>query len=44
VTLAFWLGTALPMAAALFGDRQLVKRLGWFHSHAETIQHILARC
>ena len=40
VTLAFSLGTALPMAAVLLGGRQLVRRLGWFQSHAATIQRI----
>ena len=40
VTLAFSLGTALPMAAVLFGGRQLVRRLSWFQSHAATIQRI----
>lgn len=40
VTLAFSLGTALPMAAVLFGGRKLVRRLGWFQSHAATIQRI----
>ena len=40
VTLAFSLGTALPMAVVLLGGRQLVRRLGWFQSHAATIQRI----
>ncbi|WP_439601890.1 cytochrome c biogenesis CcdA family protein [Devosia sp.] len=40
VTLAFSLGTALPMAAVLLGGRQLVRRLSWFQSHAATIQRI----
>jgi cytochrome c biogenesis protein CcdA len=38
VTLAFSLGTALPMAAVLFGGRQLVRRLAWFQRHAGAIQ------
>ncbi|WP_055048112.1 cytochrome c biogenesis CcdA family protein [Devosia sp. A16] len=40
VTLAFSLGTALPMAAVLLGGRQLVRRLSWFQSHAATIQRV----
>ena len=40
VTLAFSLGTALPMAAVLLGGRQLVRRLSWFQSHAATLQRI----
>jgi len=40
VTLAFSLGTALPMAAVLLGGRQLVRRLGWVQHHAATIQRI----
>ncbi len=40
VTLAFSLGTALPMAAVLFGGRQLVRRLDWFQRHAATIQRV----
>lgn len=40
VTLAFSLGTALPMAAVLFGGRQLVRRLNWFQRHAATIQRL----
>jgi cytochrome c-type biogenesis protein len=39
ITLAFSLGTALPMAAVLIGGRQLVRRLGWFQSHARLIQY-----
>ena len=40
ITLAFALGTALPMAAVLFGGRQLVRRLGWFQQHAAAIQTV----
>lgn len=40
VTLAFSLGTALPMAAVLFGGRKLVRRLGWFQANAATIQRL----
>jgi len=40
VTLAFSLGTALPMAAVLFGGRQLVRRLDWFQRHAAAIQRV----
>ncbi|MDB5537946.1 MAG: hypothetical protein JWP26_3141 [Devosia sp.] len=40
ITLAFSLGTALPMAAVLFGGRQLVRRLNWFQSHARAIQRV----
>lgn len=40
VTLAFSLGTALPMATVLFGGRQLVRRLDWFQRHAATIQRV----
>lgn len=38
ITLAFALGTALPMAAVLVGGRQLVRRLSWFQEHASAIQ------
>lgn len=41
VTLAFSLGTALPMAAIMLGGRRLVQRLGWFQHHAEAIQRVL---
>ncbi|WP_240230643.1 cytochrome c biogenesis CcdA family protein [Devosia lacusdianchii] len=41
VTLAFSLGTALPMAAIMFGGRALVQRLGWFTRHANRIQQAL---
>ena len=40
VTLAFSLGTALPMAAVLFGGRRLVHRLDWFQRHAASIQRV----
>jgi cytochrome c biogenesis protein CcdA len=38
VTLAFSLGTALPMSAIIIGGRRLVKRLNWFQANAERIQ------
>jgi len=41
VTLAFSLGTALPMAAIMLGGRQLVKRLAWFQANATRIQQVL---
>ena len=40
VTLAFALGTALPMAGVIFGGRALVRRLGFFQRHAERIRQI----
>nr|WP_314262235.1 cytochrome c biogenesis CcdA family protein [uncultured Devosia sp.] len=41
VTLAFSLGTALPMAAIMLGGRQLARRLSWFQSNATRIQQVL---
>jgi len=41
VTLAFSLGTALPMAAVVFGGRKLVQRLTWFQANAVLIQQIM---
>lgn len=41
VTLAFALGTALPMAAVMFGGRKLVRRLDWFSANAARIQQVL---
>lgn len=41
VTLAFSLGTALPMAAIMIGGRQLVRRLSWFQANAARIQQVL---
>jgi cytochrome c-type biogenesis protein len=41
VTLAFSLGTALPMAAVMLGGRRLVRRLDWFQANAGTIQQVL---
>lgn len=41
VTLAFSLGTALPMAAIMVGGRSLTRRLGWFQTHATRIQQVL---
>jgi cytochrome c-type biogenesis protein len=40
ITLAFALGTALPMAAVLFGGRELVRRLGWFQRNSAPIQRV----
>jgi cytochrome c biogenesis protein CcdA len=40
ITLAFALGTALPMSAVLVGGRQLTRRLGWFQRNAGLIQRI----
>lgn len=40
VTLAFALGTALPMGAVIFGGRALVRRLAWLQTHGATIQRI----
>jgi cytochrome c biogenesis protein CcdA len=40
ITLAFALGTALPMAAVLFGGRQLVRRLGWLQRNGAAIQRV----
>jgi len=40
VTLAFSLGTALPMAAVMLGGRQLVHRLSWFQANAARIQQV----
>lgn len=41
VTLAFSLGTALPMAAIMLGGRKLVTRLHWFQVNSTRIQRIL---
>ena len=41
VTLAFSLGTALPMAAIMLGGRQLARRLSWFQANASRIQQVL---
>ncbi|WP_028032462.1 cytochrome c biogenesis CcdA family protein [Chelativorans sp. J32] len=41
VTLAFSLGTAIPMAAVMAGGRRIVKRLYWFQANASTIQRVL---
>lgn len=38
VTLAFSLGTALPMALVMIGGRNLVRRLDWFKANAGIIQ------
>jgi cytochrome c biogenesis protein CcdA len=40
ITLAFSLGTAVPMAAVLVGGRRLVRRLDWFQRNADTIQRV----
>ena len=41
VTLAFSLGTALPMAAIMLGGRKLVIRLSWFQANSTRIQRVL---
>lgn len=41
VTLAFSLGTALPMAAIMLGGRKLVTRLHWFQANSMRIQRVL---
>lgn len=41
VTLAFSLGTALPMAAIMLGGRQLVRRLSWVQANAGRIQQVM---
>lgn len=41
VTLAFSLGTAIPMAAIIIGGRKLVNRLRWFQANAIAIQRVL---
>jgi cytochrome c biogenesis protein CcdA len=38
ITLAFALGTCLPMGAVLFGGRSLVRRLAWTQTHARAVQ------
>lgn len=40
VTLAFALGTAITMAAVMFGGRKLVGRLRWFQTHGARLQQI----
>lgn len=40
ITLAFSLGTAVPMAAIIIGGRALVRQLGWFQANAERIQQV----
>lgn len=40
ITLAFALGTALPMSAVLIGGRQLTRRLDWFQRNAGLIQRV----
>lgn len=41
VTLAFSIGTALPMAAIIAGGRNLINRMRWVQTHSEAIQRIL---
>lgn len=41
VTLAFALGTALPMAAVMVGGRTLVQKLSWYQAHSARIQQVL---
>lgn len=40
ITLAFALGTAIPMAAVMIGGRKLVGRLRWFQTHGAKLQQI----
>jgi cytochrome c biogenesis protein CcdA len=40
VTLAFAVGTAVPMAAVLLGGRQLVRRLDWVQRNGAAIQRL----
>jgi hypothetical protein len=40
VTLAYALGTAIPMAAVIFGGRSLVKRVGFIQRHTTLIRVI----
>ncbi|MER2537555.1 MAG: cytochrome c biogenesis CcdA family protein [Rhizobiaceae bacterium] len=41
VALAFALGTAIPMGAAILGGRRLVSRLAWFQANAVAIQRAM---
>lgn len=41
IALAFSLGTAIPMGAAVFGGRRLVSRLHWFQANAVAIQRVM---
>lgn len=41
ITLAFSLGTAIPMAAIIIGGRSFSKRLHWFQINAKRIQQAL---
>lgn len=38
VTLAYAIGTAIPMGAVIFGGRALVQRVGFIQQHVETIR------
>lgn len=40
ITLAFALGTAIPMAAVMIGGRKLVGRLRWFQTHGARLQQV----
>jgi cytochrome c biogenesis protein CcdA len=41
IALAFALGTAIPMGAAILGGRRLVSRLAWFQANAAAIQRAM---
>lgn len=41
ITLAFSLGTAIPMAAIIIGGHRAAKRLRWFQVNAKPIQQVL---
>ncbi len=41
ITLAFSLGTAIPMAAIIIGGRGFTKKLHWLQSHSKQIQQAL---
>jgi len=41
ITLAFSLGTAIPMAAIVIGGHRVAKRLRWFQANAKRIQQVL---
>jgi len=40
VTLAYAIGTAIPMAAVIFGGRSLVARIGWIRRHTDLVRTI----
>lgn len=41
ITLAFSLGTAIPMAAIVIGGRKVARRLRWFQANAKAVQQAL---